>query len=548
MSRKRRKRMNTKIHEKKQAFRVHKSKWWKLIIVFCLLSIAIGFFIYNRVVAFLHSDEFRKDVSAQVSAGLGSVGEFGNFEWDGLSGRNEGFVSLGNGAINKIDASDISLDVNIDYLKRDKFVLKNVRVGQIDSVFDLRRDFIRFKIKEKEKGFIQSFLPDKVELRDAEVSDLNATIYTDSGQYGVSGVNVITKKSEDKYVAGIRGGLVDLPFSFLNQARVVEGEIVKLDDEIYIKNTKFRIFKSGTVTVNGDIDLSPKARNLYNFRGELEGLRCKDVFPEQWHRHLTGEVLGNFKIKSYEGNKSKIAGRLEIENGTLEALPILEKVSYYLAEPKYRTLQFEKFECDFEKQGDMINIRNIFLVNEELLRIEGNLLINGRGLDGVFNLGVPASYLANIPGAKNRVFRSGKDGMLWTSVNIGGDFDNITEDLSGRLIKAATNEMIERALAMGGEVISPEMVSQLVEGGKETVDNIGKMLKGDKGAIEGGVNTAKGILDSLTGSDEKADADRKQSEDKNQKEEVEKNRGIEDKIIPELPGIPKIPKIPLPFL
>ncbi|MGJ8654901.1 MAG: hypothetical protein ACSHX6_00515 [Akkermansiaceae bacterium] len=484
------------------------------------------------MIAFLHSDVFRDDVAMQVSAKLGTEGAFGDFKWDGLSAENESFEANGEGAISSVDAGDISLDVELDYIKRDKFSLTNVHVNRVDAEVDLRREFLQFEIEKKEKGFFESLLPEDVELLDAEIGKINATVQTDSGEYRISGMSLQATRDDDAYNATIEGGLVNLPFPFLRTASLVKGEIIQLDEEIYVKDTKLKIYDSGEIILNGDVDLSPRARHLYDMSGVLTGLKCKDVFPDGWHRHLTGEVRGKFKILPHEGTEPKITGWMEIQRGTLQALPILNTVSYYLAEPKYRTLSFEKFTCDYEKFRDQIHLRNIILSSKGLLKIEGDLKIDGSNLDGLFDVGVPASYLSKIPGAKASVFKPGKDQLLWTKVKIGGDFDDVTEDLSDRLMQAATEEMIRRALAMGGEVISPETINKLIEGGSEVKNNLDEVLKGDKGVLEGGVGAAKGLLDGITGSKKK---------EKDGEEDEEKDGGG---LIPNLPNLPDV----LPFL
>jgi hypothetical protein len=385
----------------------------------------------------------------------------------------------------------------------------------VDLLLDLRRDFLTFDKVEKEKGFIESLLPDEVELLDAEIGAINATVSTDSGDYTISGVKLQTLKNVDVYNATIEGGIVNLPFSFLKSARLEQGEIIQMDEEIYIKNTKLKIFKSGTITLNGVIDFAPRARYLYDMKGELSGLRCSDVFPDAWHRHLTGEVRGKFKIKPHQSTEPKILGSLEIIDGTLQALPILDKVAEYLEEPKYLTLKFQKFECDFEKFREQTHLRNIVLTSSGLLQIEGDLKIDGENIDGLFDVGVPASYLDKIPGAKNGVFSPGKDQLLWTKVKIGGNFDDITEDLSDRLLIAGGMEFLRRFLNLGSENVSPKTIEKLMKGGKdispEAIEKLMKsFLNGDKGIIGSGVDTAKELLEGITGAKkEKKDGEKK---------------------------------------
>ncbi len=211
-----------------------KRLWWKLLAGLVVLLVAGAFFAYNRAIVFLHSDEFRKDISTQVGAEIGSVVTFGDFKWDGLKAKNNSFQSTGDGAITSVDATDIALDVKLDYIKREKFRLKNVKVGSVNAILDLRQDFLKFDKVKKEKGFIESLLPDEVELLDAEIGDINATVHTDSGDYTISGMKLQTTKDDDAYNALVEDGIVNLPFPFLKSARLEQGEIIQLDDEIYV--------------------------------------------------------------------------------------------------------------------------------------------------------------------------------------------------------------------------------------------------------------------------------------------------------------------------
>ena len=535
MSRRRRKKTNPQIEERVASGSRFKGIWWKSFLGLLVLVIVGVLFAYSRVVAFLHSDGFRDGISLEVCDELGTEGGFGDFEWDGLSAKNESFESVGIGAISSIKARGLAMDVELDFFKRDKFTLKNVYVGAVDAELDIRREFLKVEREKQEKGFLESLLPEEVELLDAELGELNAVVHSDSGKYEISGVNLRAQKDGDSYNALLKGGMVNLPFAFLSSANLVNGELSQLDEEIYITDTRLKIFGSGEVVLNGVVDLSPRARQLYDLKVKLSGLSCKDVFPKEWHSHLKGEVRGGLRIRPHEGTEPKVSGSLDILNGTLEALPVLSKISYYLAEPRFRTLEFEKFTCNFEKFRDGYELKQIVLSSGGLLKIEGDLKIEGESLNGLFDVGVPASFLSKIPGAKTSVFKPGRDQLLWAKVRIGGDFDNITEDLSDRLIHAATEEMIKRALSMGSEVLNPESIDNLIEGGEGIKENIDEIFKGDKGLIDGGLDAAKGLLDGITGSNKK----------EGDEDDGEKRGGG---ILPKLP-VPDLPKIPgLPFL
>lgn len=495
--------------------------WWKLLLGVFVVLLVGGIFAYNKVISFLHSDEFREDLAMQVGAEVGSKVEFGDFKWSGLSARNARVSVSGEGAIESAEVENLSLDVEMDFINRDKFTIKNVELDSVSVALDLRKEFLRFDRVEKEKGFLASLLPEEVEFEDAEIYNLAAVVKTNSGDFSVRGVRVKAENDDGTYNGFIDGGSVRLPFSFLTLATIEKGEISSTDEEIYVKDVSLRIFKSGKVHLNGVVDLAEGARQLYDMKGNLTGLNCMDVFPDNWHRHLRGGVEASFRIRPHEGIEPRIVGQLQINDGALMALPLLDEISKRFFEPKYKTLRFEKFRCGFEKYKEEITLSDIMLVSAGLLKIEGDIKIEGDRIHGLLDVGVPEIYISKIPGAKGNVFKHGKEGLLWTKVKIGGTSDNITEDLKDRLVNAAIDAVIGDVLKMTGKVVDPETVKKLLNAEGPNSEIIEKLMnknevmnpkflldfiggvagsKGGDGVLKNGLDTAKGVLDAVTGS------------------------------------------------
>jgi len=230
-----------------------------------------------------------------------------------------------------------------------------------------------------------------------------------------------------------------------------------------------------------------KCTKRYELDGKLSGLKCKDVFPSNWQKNLKGEVLTSFSIVPHTQNLPLVKGHFEIHNGTLEALPILSKMAHYLADSKYRTIQFEKFECDVKKYEDQITLSNILLNSKNLLKVEGDITFNGKNLDGLFQVGLPPEKLSNIPGAETHVFSPGKDNFSWATVKITGTVDDIKQDLTNRLIEAAGRRMVEQFLELSGEGLNAENVNKALETLGVTGDAAKPLLKSmlESGAKEG---------------------------------------------------------------
>ena len=464
-----------------------KGLWWKTLLGLAVVFLATGVIGYYKAKAYLHSEEFRKLVSKQVSDELGSTGSFSEFTWDGLSGSTSQYKAEGEGAIQVLDVEGISLDVDLNFIKRDVFKLKNVEIAKINSTIDLNNKFLRFEREKPERGFWESMLPEEVELYDAKVLNLNTEIITSGSNYGVEGVAASIERNEKGkgYDIQATGGKFKVPLSIVESAYLKEAKLKLRGNEIYLNSSEFSVHGSGMLELNGFVDLAEVSSKRYELEGKLSSLRCKDVFPADWQKNLKGEVVATFSVAPHLGGLPLIKGHIDIKDGRLEALPVLNKIAYYLADPVYRTIKFQRFACDFEKYEDKVILRNVVLSSRGVLKVEGDIVFDGNKIEGLFNVGLPPAKLSNIPGAETIVFKPGKERMNWTEVRIWGTIDDVEQDLSDRLIAAAGQRIIEEAFKIGGEVIKPEQVEQAAGLVEKGIGEGLKVLQGDKTLLEG---------------------------------------------------------------
>lgn len=501
-----------------------KGLWWKVLLGGVSLIIVGAIFVYFKAKAFLQSDEFREIVSLKVSDQLGSQGEFGEFDWSGLSGETTGYNAKSDGLLKSVAVEDISVDVDLDFIKRDVFKLKDIKIKKIESSLDFTKAFTPIYREGGEKSFIESLLPEEVELFDAEVFDLSAKIATEGDDYSFDGVSAKIERTKEKngYDIVAEGGRVKVPLGIVNVAHLKHANIKVRGEDLYLNHAEFSVLGSGKLALNGVVDLAPDSHRLYDVKGKLSNLRCKDVFPDNWQKVLKGEVTADFTVKPHLNELPLITGHLEIKNGTIEALPILNQIAGYLADERYRTIRFQKFECDFEKFGEKITLSNIVLSSKNLLKIEGRIVIDGRKLDGLFDVGLPPEKLSHIPGAETIVFKPGKDRLNWTKVRITGTTDDIKHDLTDRIIEAAGRRLLEQGLEFGGDLLNPENL----EKGSDAASKLLETLKGDETLLEG--------LNGILGGDK--------GDSSEEKEDKKKKGGLSIPIDPS-----KIPDL-LPFL
>jgi hypothetical protein len=207
-----------------------------------------------------------------------------------------------------------------------------------------------------------------------------------------------------------------------------------------LKRGDWKVFESGRLATDGEIDFG---RGEYFLNGSLAHVKCEEVLPDDWQKRLRGDLGSEFTVEKRGQKPPVVAGSLELLRGHLTALPVLDHIAAYTSTERFRRLGLRKASMDFRQQGKRLELTKIEIASEGLLRIEGALTIEDGRLDGNFQLGLTPTTLARIPGAAERVFHPGKEGMHWTPVRITGTTSLPNEDLSDRLIAAGFEWMYE---------------------------------------------------------------------------------------------------------
>ncbi len=167
-------------------------------------------------------------------------------------------------------------------------------------------------------------------------------------------------------------------------------------------------------------------------------------------------------------------------------------VAKYTRSEKFNRLPLNETKTDFKRHGDLMELRNLVIQSDGLLRVEGSVDIRGEQLAGDLRVGVTPGTLRWIPGAERSVFTQSKDGFLWSDLKLAGTVSDPKEDLSGKLIAAAGEAMLKDLPAgavdqvrklLGGDKAteeegdSPVPGSDLIKQGTQLLDLFGPLLK-----------------------------------------------------------------------
>ncbi len=269
-------------------------------------------------------------------------------------------------------------------------------------------------------------------------------------------------------------------------------------DDAQLEYLGGRVTARGEISADGELDL----------RVNVSELNVAEVVEDDWRRRLLGRVQLESHIQGGAGDEPpRQEGRLQLADGILESLPVLDQIASYTRIDRFRRLILDTAEAEFHEQGGVLTVEKVVMESAGLLRLEGALVIEDDHLVGVFDVGVAPETLRWIPGAERRVFTERRDspasaGFVWTTMRLTGPVEAPREDLSARLLAAATGEVIEGVTDVGrgitdglGDAVrqAPGVGRGLLDSGRELLDD--ETIKDLPGRmLEGGVEGARGLL------------------------------------------------------
>ena len=465
-------------------------KFAALFGVFLLLALTLG---YAGLRAYLHSEGFRKFLSAEVSKAAKVVGTFSSFRWDGLAVETERFEATGEGMIVSVGADQIGTEVGFGALGKGAWELKQTRVSRVELGLDFTRkeepspEVAQIVKKSKQAGW----LPSEVELESVSIGELAIRAKTFEGDVAARGMKVRLDPLSAKgaYEGEITGGTINPAKAWLPEVRLEKVRGSFRDGSAFITSAELRAWDSGRINAFGEWN---SKTGTYAFEGDLDEVKCDEVLNENWARRLTGDLSSTFSVNNISG-KMAMNGKLTVRNGTLTALPMLDALAAYADTRRFRIIQLSDARTKWHYSDGRYVFTDFVMASEGLIRLEGDFSIKGKAIDGLFRLGLVPGTLSSIPGAETDVFLPGEHGLLWAPIRITGTLDDPKEDLTDRLIMAAGMRMFD-VIPESGEQVFKFTKSVLGETPDKVIKQGLKVIDEGERVIEGAEDVIKGIL------------------------------------------------------
>jgi hypothetical protein len=476
-----------------------KEPWFGKAVVFLgaflLLALTLG---YAGLRAYLHSEGFRKFLSAEVSKTAKVTGTFSPFRWDGLAVETEKFEATGEGMVVSLEADQIGTDVGFGALGKGAWELRQTRVSRVAVGLDFTRknepspmlpEEVAKAVKKKQPGWV----PKEVLLESLAVGELAIRAKTREGEVAARGMKVRLEAASGKgaYQAEITGGTIDPAKDWLPEIRVEKIRGAYRGGSAFITSANLKAYSDGRIDGFGEWN---SETGTYALEGDIDGVKCDEVLSDNWARRLTGDISSTFSVNNISG-KMVMNGELVIRNGTLTALPMLDALAAYADTRRFRILPLSESRTKWRYSEEGFVFTDFVMASEGLIRLEGNFTVKGRAIDGHFRLGLVPGTLTGIPGAETHVFLPGERGLLWAPIRITGTLDDPKEDLTDRLITAAGIRMFEQIPETGEKVLKftksvlgenpAGVIEKGIEGGRKVIDEGGKVIEGAEDVIKG---------------------------------------------------------------
>lgn len=350
-------------------------------------------------------------------------------------------------------------------------------------------------------AWLRSYLPSTTEVDGVRVDDFSLT-------YGPWKLNDSKLRfgtwlqGEHSVQATVEGGIVETPVQLPVQLVPMKFNLTRATarlsrDDLHLSEAIMHWLDDSEITVNGHI--RPK-EGSWKMSTHLVAIPLREVISEDWKLRLTGLIEGDLDIEGSRTAAPSVEGDVQLKNGVLTAMPILDKLATYTGVDRFKRIILDIASAHVRGSGETRQFDKIVIQSNGLLRIEGSLFIQSGQLNGSFMVGVTPETLKWIPGAQKHVFTgtnpNGPPGMLWTPLRITGTIDSPREDLTDRLIggagKALLNAPVE-VLSKSSELLLNPLL------GKDAAKKPSEALKGATDAAEKGIDLLKGIGGGLLG-------------------------------------------------
>lgn len=201
--------------------------------------------------------------------------------------------------------------------------------------------------------------------------------------------------------------------------------------------------------VSGDIGLKLAGAFQYGVNIKVKDGDMAKLLQEAGTKPiLTGKLQADAALTGSGGLPTMAGnGKLEITQGTLAGMPLLETLAALLQINELRNLKFTECLLEFTMANNQMPTPVIRLVSPQVkITGKGVVSLADYSLNHEMTLALAPDILAKVPGEIRDIFQKQPDGFLAITFHVTGPYDNPKNDIKETLIKGAAKNLIQKGL------------------------------------------------------------------------------------------------------
>ena len=435
---------------------------WLLVGVLVALVGLLGLFVGARwwLDHFLRSEDFRRFLDRKTSAALQAEARLQPLRWNGAEVYTTGLKVRGtpDGALTAFDADQVRAAFDLGALWRRVWRVELVDVQRISAQLGDDRSTKDAPNQPRPEQIgspgsdrhpLAFLLPNRMEVGELRVETF--TLGWQSGQ--LASTRLKARMHGDVRLWGVEGAGGTLSQTGFPTVALEDFAARTTREAIFVTKASGRPDGGGRLELSGRQALT--GDHAANPAVNLEGVPIGPFLPPDWRGRLQGKVAARAQVTGTPADPHswKANGHLDLREGQLEALPVLDQLAVFSSSARYRRAAVQRGGGDFTWTPDGLQVQNLVVESEGLLRVEGGFTVHRRQIDGTFRVGVAVSSVRWVNGIGAAVFDLPQhDGYAWTTMHVTGPVDHPREDLTGRLAAPAGQGILRKA-QRGGDAI-----------------------------------------------------------------------------------------------
>jgi hypothetical protein len=424
-----------------------------------VLTASVAIVLWFRVNSYLGSESFRGIVNGKINTLLRMEGCLMPLRWDGGMIFSDGFKGQEPSGRVMLRADQLRARINLQRLWSRVLQLDELAIHHLELVSSDEGSLSPAEApasfpsagSDADRGeapFFRGFGLKVVEIENVNLSHSGAdgTVLAIREMHG--------RVTPERGAVVIEGHDGRIQWNRWKDLRIESLKARWQDSRLSITEGQFRFPEGGMVKISGEVDLAGKGR--LDLQVEFSDVPAMEIVPYDWRARLKGKLHGNVRVAgSLQSAASRaVRGTIRLQDGSLEALPVLDQIAAYARTERFRRLAVQSASADFEFANRDWTVSRFLLESTGLLNVEGRFATRDGKVEGRFQVGIATATLQWLPSAVARVFSDPRGGYVWTTMTIGGAINRPSEDLSPRLVAATQTEMVEGVVRKAGQTLN----------------------------------------------------------------------------------------------